>query len=145
MAHIKSISFESVGKREGCTCDRCGQYIQNIWTVEYREGLVVHYGIDCWQKVQDKGLNATGKKMMRKVMKSIQFYTEWLSKYTSGELTEENDVSYQTAQADWNKTDCWHGVPFDEYKKWMVEEFFPYRIAEAQKELIKFSKVNFEA
>lgn len=145
MAHIKSIHFDRVGKAEGCTCDRCGQYIQNIWTVEYHEGLLMHYGLDCWQKVQSKGLNKTGKTLMNKIMKSIQFYTEWLAKYKSGELNEENDESYKTSQADWNKNDYWHGRPFSEYKAWMIEEFFPYRIACEQKELAKFSKVNFDA
>lgn len=150
MAHIKAIRFESVGRKEGCTCDRCGQYIQNIWTVEYQEGLTIHYGIDCWQKVKASGnLSAYGKKLLNKIIKSVQAYSERLAQYTSGELTEENDQSWLNEVASWERCDgknsCWNGKSYAEYRKWMVEEFFPYRISAAQKELDKFKKVNFEA
>lgn len=145
MAHIKSISFESVGKNEGCTCDRCGQYIRNIWTVEYTEGLRMNYGLDCWEKVYKEGLNKQGARNLKKVMDSIKSYEERLAQYISGELSEETDESYKVTQADWNKDNCWYGKSFEEYKKWMVTDFFPYRISEKQKELAKFSKVNFRA
>lgn len=145
MAHIKSIRFERVGSQEGCTCDRCGQYIRNIWTVQYQEGETIHYGIDCFEKVQKSGkLNANGKKLMNKIMKSIQSYDERLAEYQSGELTEENDESWKTQQADWNDN-YWKGKSYEEYRTWMIEEFFPHRIAEKQKELEKFRKINFEA
>ena len=146
MAHIKSIRFDSVGIKEGCVCDRCGQYIQNVWTVEFQEGITMHYGIDCWQKVKKSGnLNDYGKKMLNKIMKSIQNYYERLAKYTSGEMTEETDESYKTQQMECFSNNYWHGRPYSEYKQWMVEEFFPYRIGEEQKELEKFKKINFEA
>lgn len=143
MAHIKRISFESVGKAEGCTCDRCGQYIRNIWTVEYKEGLTMHYGLDCWQKVCRQGLNQHGMKLMKKAMKAIQNYEERLAKYTSGEMTVETDQGWLADQED--KMSAWYGHTFEEYRAWMINEFFPYRIAEAQKELAKFGKINFEA
>ena len=142
MAHIKKISFESVGKAEGCTCDRCGQYIRNIWTVEYREGLTQHYGIDCWNAVLKEGLNKRGVAEIKKIMKSIEYYETRLAEYTSGELTAETDESYKVEQADWNKQSYWNGKSFEEYKDWMVNEFFPYRISETQKRLEKFKKVN---
>ena len=145
MSHIKKISFTSVGKQEGCTCDRCGQYIRNIWTVEYKEGLKMNYGIDCWEKVYKEGLNKQGAKLLKNVMKSIQFYEESLAQYVSGELTEDNDESYKATQADWNKDNCWYGKSFEEYKEWLVNDFFPYRIGRKQEELSKFSKVNFNA
>ena len=145
MAHIKSIRFNRVGKQEGCTCDRCGQYIQNVWTVTYQEGETIHYGIDCFEKVKKSGrLNAYGKKLINQIMKSIQSYDERLAEYQSGNLTEGNDESWHTHQAEWNDS-CWKGKNYDEYKKWMIEEFFPYRIAEKEKELEKFKKINFEA
>lgn len=145
MAHIKKISFSRVGKQEGCTCDRCGQYIRNIWTVEYTEGICMNYGLDCWEKIYKEGLNKQGEKILRKAMKSIEKYEDSLAKYTSGELTAENDESYKVTQADWNKDDYWHGRTFEEYRDWMITEFFPSRISGAQKELQKFSKVNFNA
>lgn len=145
MAHIKKISFSSVGKQEGCTCDRCGQYIKNIWTVEYEEGLRMNYGIDCFEKIYKKGLNATGSKLMKKIMVSIKSYEDRLAQYVSGELTAETDESYQTDQMDWNKDNYWYGRSFEEYRDWMINEFFPHRIADKQKELARFQKVNFEA
>ncbi len=144
MAHIKKITFNRVGEKEGCACDRCGQYIRNIWTVQYDTG-VMNYGIDCFEKVQKSGLNATGKKAMNKVLKSIQAYTDRLLEYTSGELTEETDEGWKLAQADWNKDDYWHGRDYNEYRDWMVNEFFPYRLSCCDRELKRFQKINFEA
>lgn len=143
MAHIKQISFARVGEKEGCTCDRCGQYIRNIWTVEYTEGLRMNYGLDCWEKVYKDGLNKQGAKILKKIMDSIKSYEERLARYVSGELSEETDESYKVTQADWNRDDFWYGKSFDEYKNWMVTDFLPYRISDKQKELAKFSKVNF--
>lgn len=143
MAHIKQISFARVGEKEGCTCDRCGQYIRNIWTVEYTEGLRMNYGLDCWEKVYKKGLSKQGAKILKKIMDSIKSYEERLAQYVSGELSEETDESYKVTQADWNKDNFWYGISFGEYKNWMVTDFLPYRISEKQKELAKFSKVNF--
>lgn len=145
MAHIKKISFARVGEHEGCTCDRCGQYIRNIWTVEYKEGLRMNYGIDCWEKIYKEGLNKQSVKILKKLMKSIKNYEERLAQYVSGELTADNDESYKVTQADWNKDDYWHGKSFEEYKEWLVNEFFPYSISDKQKELAKFAKVNFNA
>jgi hypothetical protein len=144
MAHIKKISFNSVGKNEGCVCDRCGQYIRNIWTVEYREGLTQNYGVDCWMKVLKEGLDKRGVSEIKKIMKSIENYQNNLSRYLNNELTAETDESYQIEQADWNKQSYWYGRSFEEYRTWLVEEFFPYRISEAQKRLNKYRKVNFE-
>lgn len=145
MAHIKKISFARVGEREGCACDRCGQYIRNIWTVEYEEGLRMNYGLDCWEKVYKAGLNAQGVKIIKKIMESIRNYQERLAQYVNGEITADNDESYKATQADWNKEDYWNGKSFEEYKAWLINDFFPYRIAEKQKELAKFAKVNFNA
>lgn len=145
MAHIKKISFARVSEQEGCTCDRCGQYIRNIWTVEYKEGLRMNYGLDCWEKVYKEGLNAQGIKLIKKIMDSIKSYEERLALYTNGEMTEETDESYKVEQAEWNKDSYWYGRSFEEYKAWMINEFFPHRIADKQKELFRFAKVNFNA
>lgn len=145
MAHIKKIKFSRVGKQEGCTCDRCGQYIRNIWTVDYKEGLTMNYGIDCWEAICKEGLSKQGIRLMNKTMKSLQSYEERLAAYTSKEITEENDMAYQTEQADWNKDSYWYGRSWEEYRDWMVNDFFPERISGKQKELERFSKVDFKA
>ena len=142
MARIKKITFASVAKNEGCTCDRCGQYIKNIWTVTYQDDVVMNFGIDCFEKVSKEKLNAYGMKQMKKVLKSIQDYTERLEAWKSGEITE--DCAYwQNQQAEWNKDSYWYGRKFEEYKDWMINEFFPARLEYEQKELAKFKNVNF--
>ena len=90
MAHIKKIKFSRVGKQEGCTCDRCGQYIRNIWTVDYKEGLTMNYGIDCWEAICKEGLSKQGIRLMNKTMKSLQSYEERLAAYTSKEIMAKN-------------------------------------------------------
>lgn len=143
MSHIAKIRFNSVGRNDGCTCDRCGQYIRNIWSIEYKEGFTVNYGIDCWEKVYKAGkLNQYGEKHMRKIMKSIRSYEEMLAKYVSGEMNEETDSAWKYGQTD--KHDAWYGEPYETYRDWMINEFFPYRISIEQEELKKFSKINFD-
>ena len=146
MSHIKKIRFQSVGKNEGCCCDRCGQYIRNIWTVEYTEGFKVNYGIDCWEKVYKAGkLNQYGEKQMRKIMKNIKSYEEELAKYISGEMNAETDIGWQNQQDENEYTKSfWFRKPYEEYRDWMINEFFPYRISLEQEELKKFSKIDFK-
>ena len=113
MAYIKKISFASVGKQEGCTCDKCGQYIRNIWTVDYQDGV-------------SKGkLNDYGMKLMKKALKSIQHYQELLEAEKA--LTEETDERYQMTQEhhSWGSDGYWMGHPWEEYHKWMIEEWYP--------------------
>ena len=143
MAHIKKIKFDKVGKMEGCTCDRCGQYIQNIWTVTYTDDVIMHFGIDCFEKLnKESKLNAYGMKIMKKALKSIQEWSEILNKWENGEITEESEL-WKNKQADWIKEDYWYGRQFEEYKEWMINEFIPVRIQNAQKEINRFKKVNF--
>lgn len=149
MAHIKSIRFNSVSRQEGCTCDRCGQYLQNIWTVEFEEGLTMHYGIDCFSKIKKQSnLSDYGKKTLNKIMKSIQGYEEMLAKYNNGEFTEENDQCWINEKASWERPDgrnsYWKDCDYKEFRQDRIE-FFEYRISAEQKELEKFKKVNFEA
>ena len=82
MAHIKEIRFAHVGRNEGCLCDRCGQYIQNIVTVHWTDDIVVNYGTECFSKLCKTGrLTAHGLKLMHKALKSIERHTEELEKY----------------------------------------------------------------
>jgi hypothetical protein len=142
MAHIKKIHFNRVGQNEGCCCDKCGQYIRNIWTVEYTDGIKLNFGIDCFEKMTKEKLNAYSMKQMKAALKRIQNWSEQLQKWQSGEITEE-DESWKNEQADWNKDSYWYGRSFNEYKDWMINEFIPYRLENAQKEFKKFQKINF--
>lgn len=144
MSHIKKIRFESVGKNEGCTCDRCGQYIKNIWSVDYVEGFTVNYGLDCWEKVYKGGkLSQYGEKELRKIMKKLKDYEKMLATYKSEEMTAETDGGYKTSQMDCFKDGYWYGRPYEEYKAFMINEFIPARIAETEEGLKKFRNVNF--
>lgn len=141
MAHIKKISFNRVGRTEGCTCDRCGQYLQNIWTVEYTDGIRMNFGIDCFEKLnKESRLNAYGMKEMKKALKSIEQHQEWFE--AEKKMTEEEDIRWQNIQED--KMDYWYGKPYAEYKKWMLEEFWQERFKEDQKRIDRFSKINFQ-
>lgn len=146
MSHIARIRFSSVDTQQGCSCDRCGQWIKNIWSVDYAEGFTVNYGIDCWEKVYKAGkLSSYGEKELRKIMKRIKGYEEMLAKFISGELNAENEDGYKTDQMDCFKDHYWHGRPFDEYKEWMINECLPARIERAQEDLKRFKNINFEA
>ena len=139
MAHIKKISFESVGQREGCTCDRCGQYIKNIWTVQFAEGLTMNYGIDCFEKLTKTGhLTDYGKKLMKKTLKGIKNIEIRIQEQM--EMTEDIDRGWKSV-----KDTVWHGEPYEEYKRWMIEEFWMTHLERMNKEIEKFSKVDFEA
>ena len=95
MAHIKSISFSSVSTNYGCTCDRCGQWIKNIWTVKFDDGISMNFGIDCFEKLCKSGkLTRYGEKLMRDTLKSIAFYSEQLKMWetiTEQEAEEKGD------------------------------------------------------
>lgn len=147
MAYIKEIRFAHVGRNEGCLCDRCGQYLQNIVTVEYTDGITINYGQDCFKKLYDSSrLTDFGKKLMRKALKSIEEHSRQLEQYTSGKMTAETDKSWQAYELDWNK-DCYWGVhheDYEAYRKWMIDEWFPQRFKEDQEMIDRFAKVKFE-
>ena len=141
MAHIKKVSFYTADQNSGCTCDRCGQYIKNIWTVEYVEGMSLHYGIDCFEKVLKTGrLTDYGKKLMKKAMKGLERVYAAMNK--AAELTAETDIWWQEQQAD--KLSAWYGESYDDYKVWQFEELYPYHISKYQQEIEKFKNADFE-
>lgn len=140
MAHIKSVRFSNVGKKEGCTCDRCGQYITNIWTVTFTEGMILNYGIDCFEKIQKTGLSDTARKNIKKALKSIQAYEEGLAEFTSGKRNEENDIAYKNAQED--KQNAFYGESYEVWRDWWVNKFFPYRISLENEIIEKYSKIS---
>ena len=147
MAYIEKIGFARVGRNEGCLCDRCGQYIRNIVTVYYTDGIRINYGQDCFKKLYDSSkLTDYGKKLLRKALKSIEEHQTEYAKYVSGEMTAENDQSWIVYTWDINKGTYWaeHHDDYEEYRKWMIEEWFPQRFKEDQKQIDRFSKVNFK-
>ena len=87
MAHIKRVDFNTVGRNEGCLCDNCGQYIRNIWTIEFVEGESLHFGIDCYRKHIFGRLSDYGKKEMRRIMRDIEFWEKKAVDYRSGKMT----------------------------------------------------------
>lgn len=146
MAHIKNISYEHTGRNNGCLCQRCGQYIVNIITVQYTDGTKINMGIDCFKKIQDTGrLNAYGTKLFNKAVKWAKYHHEQYNKYISGEMTAETDESWKSYEYDFNK-DCYWGIHHDDYeayRRWMIEEVFPQRFKDDEKEFAKFGKINF--
>ena len=140
MAYIKSVRFNRVGRNEGCTCDKCGQYIRNIWTVTYQDGVIMNFGTDCFEKMNKGNLNAYGQKLMKDALKWIEKHQQ---NFEAEKMkTAETDLAWQCTQED--KESCWYGRPYEEYHKWMLEEFYPVRFAEDQKRIDRFKKVNFE-
>ena len=117
----------------------------NIWTVQYADGVTLHYGIDCFEKIYKSGkLTRQGEKLMRKALKSIAYYSEQLEmwKALTEQEAEEKGLLGELKVTDWNQS-YWAGKTFEEYKNWMVNDFFPARLKYCQKDIDKFSKVNF--
>lgn len=142
MAYIKRIAFEHVGRNEGCLCDKCGQYIQNIVYVDYSDGIRANYGQDCFAKLYNSAkLTEYGVKLMKKALKSIEAHSKQLEEYVSGKKTAENDLSYQYDQT---YGGYWKDKPFEDYRKWMINEFYPRRFEEDQKMIDRFAAVNFD-
>lgn len=144
MARIRKIDFYHVGKQEGCLCDRCGQYITNIWSVQYADGITARFGIDCFEILnKESGLSTFGRKELNKALKSIQRHREMYEKEAA--KTEETDVAWQYIQNphEWEAKDYWYGKKWEEYHDWMMTEFFNMRFEEDQKQIDRLSKVNF--
>lgn len=148
MAHIKKISF-SASDSIGCTCDRCGQHIKNIWTVEFTDAPTTNFGIDCYEKLYKGGkLNKFGVTLMNRTLKSIKLYTEKLEMWKN--ITEEEadrqgfleDLKPESVTNRYCKS-YWCCKTFEEFRDWVVNEFYSCRLEEAQKEVDKFAKVNF--
>lgn len=142
MAHIVSINFAHTSKNQGCTCDRCGQWITNIWSVKWDDGLVINFGMDCFDKLlKNNKLSAYGMKLMHKALKSLERHQRELDAYVSGKMNADNDNQYKYDQ---EYGGYWQGRPYEEFRDWMINEWFPQRFKEDQKEIDRFSKINFK-
>lgn len=144
MARIKKIDFCRVGEQEGCLCDRCGQYIKNIWTVQYADGITARFGIDCFEALnKESGLSNFGRKELKKALKRIQEHREMFEAEKA--KREETDIRWQNIQNPpaYESKDYWYGRPWEEYHEWMLNEFYGARFKEDQKQIDRFAKVNF--
>lgn len=138
---IKKINFYSVPRSEMTTCDCCGQGIKNICFVTSADGTTFKFGTKCFDKVIKDKLKTYQVKEMRKALKSIKSINEGAKKWET--ITEKEFLET------WGGCDLPYGdnyediTDFDKYKDFMVNEFFPYRLSLAEKELEKFSKIDF--
>lgn len=152
MAHILSIGFSAVGKNEGCTCDKCGQYIKNIWTVKFDGDVTMNYGIDCFEKMYKTGkLTEYGVKLLKKAMKKIEHYSkqkEVWQKITEEEAKEKGMLAIIDPESTLNQSrhgkSYWCGRTFEEYREFMVNEWIEERFKEAQEEIDKLKKAKFD-
>lgn len=147
MAHIKDIRFAHVGRNDGCLCDRCGQYIQNIVTVVYTDGLSLNYGQDCFDKLwKGAKLTAYGQKLFREAIKKAKDHQTEYQKWISGEITPDTDQSWQYHQNTntYGSPSYWYGRPWEEYKEWMINEWWPERFKEDAERIKRFEKCNFD-
>ena len=70
--------FASVGKQEGCLCDECGTYIQNIVTVVGSvDHIEYHLGLTCCEK---QAKIDDGVKFGKDVPLKVKFWKSRLSK-----------------------------------------------------------------
>ena len=144
MARIIDINFSAVSTHDGCTCDRCGQWIKNIWTVKFDDGITAHFGIDCYKQMcKDSRLNEYGMNVMKNILKDLEEWDKRLAKWKSEDLTAENCLSYQYEQADWNNG-YWKGKSFEEYRQSWIDEICNDRIPRLKKELEKFKNIDFK-
>lgn len=147
MAYIKDIRFDSVSKKEGFICDRCGAYIRNIYTVTCSDGLVAQYGMECFKKLFDAGkLTDFGRKLMMKALKRLKEAYEtrekWLSVNTLEEAKEKNLLTQP-----FESYEAWEGHTFEEYKDYWTSEEKGYTasdIKRAKEDLARFKNVNFD-
>ena len=140
MARIKSISFSSVGHKQGCSCDRCGQYIQNIYTVIFSDDVVMHYGIDCFEKLCKTGkLSEYGRKTLKKAVKDMKIWQGHLEQYLT--RTKETDVGYWNQQHEGSDS-RWKDAPWVEYRDSMIKSMH-YEIRQCENEIEKIAKGEF--
>lgn len=147
MAYIKEISFARVGRKEGCLCDRCGTYIQNIVSVEFSDGLSLRLGQDCFKNLYDhSSLTDYGKKLFRKALKYKEAHDRQYEAYISGQMTAENDESWKVFEMPNNKGCYWavHHEDYEAYRQWMITEVLPQRFKEDKERMDRFAKVNFK-
>ena len=144
---IKKITYYSVPRSESGTCACCGKSIQNICSVETVEGEHFNFGTTCFDKLIKDKLQSFQRKEYNQAIKFLKRYCKQQKIWE--DMTEEdylNSEMYRTACI------CDGGAPweikvdlnsFEDYKNWMVNDFFPYRIEQEEKVIEKYSRINF--
>lgn len=135
---IKKIMFYSVPRKESDTCSCCGKSISNIYYVTSVEGELFKFGTTCFHKVMKDRLKSFQAKEMNKALKSIKCYCEHAKEWET--MTEEK---YSETHCDKPWENYEDITTFEQYKSWMLTEFFPYRLSLAEKTIEKFSKIDF--
>lgn len=141
--YIQDIKFNTVDKRDGFLCDRCGAYITNIYTVTYSDGLVARYGMECFKKLFDAGnLTEFGRNLMMKALKSMREIYEKREKWLSVNSFEEAEKKCLIST--WDIKERWEGYTFEECKDFYVNKCFEHDLKRVKEELARFKKVNFD-
>lgn len=145
---ITNINFVHVGRNEGCCCDRCGQYIQNIWYVDFSSGERIRFGIDCFEKVYKKGLSQYGLKMFKRLLRSIEHDQKQITYWetvTEEQARADGQLQFTLDAGILNGYDhhYWSGKPFEEYRAFEIE-CAKNMLKSDQKEIEKFRKCGFE-
>lgn len=147
MAHIRSFNYYTVGKQEGCLCDRCDQYITNICAVEFDNGYNAHIGKKCFEiLLKESNLTEFGVKQFKKAMKSIKEHNEAIKVWET--ITEEEARSRVDARMYFgfyaDGSDGWHNqMSFEEYRQRMISGYTSRLNGDDQKELARFKNVKF--
>lgn len=158
MTHITNITFWTYGKNEGITCSNCGAYIRNVYTVTYSDGFVAHYGTECFDKLWKSGkLSKFGEKEFRRILKNIKFYNgilaQWQECKTDQDIIDKHPLFSDDYLIRYNESEyCQKRYKQSAYYKWTAEQYIdmvvngliPYRLNKEQKELEKFSKIDFK-
>ena len=138
---IKKINFYSVLKSEGCTCDCCGKYITNVCSIDTVGGGHFNLGSTCFDKQMKTKLGAMAKKKVNHAVKMIKSWNE--EKEYMLHVSEEQykidrpaDYEERVASHQYDGIDC-----FEDYRKWNLEEFIPYRISLAEADIVKYGVI----
>lgn len=141
---IIDIRFDHVSKNDGCICDNCGQYITNVYTITYDNGLKLHYGIECYRKlINASNLTRQGTKLLNKIAKNLAFYYEVRAKWEAVDTYENAEAMKLLWYRDYKENEAWEGATFEEYRKFQVH-CADVQIEKNKKELTRFKHAKFD-
>lgn len=144
---IKKIAYYSVPRSESSTCSCCGKSIQNICSIETVEGERFNFGTTCFDKLIKDKLRSFQRKEYNQAIKFLKGYYKQQKVWEN--MTKEDYLGsemYRTACI------CDGGAPwetktgldsFEDYKNWMLNDFFPCRIEQEEKVIEKYSRIDF--
>lgn len=142
MARITNITFWHESKDAGVFCDKCRAYITNVYTVYYNDGLIAHYGIECFKKLKEAGnLSDFGYKLLMKTLHKIKKYNEELQLWQT--ITEEEAEKKELLDS-LHHDDVWKGRTFEEYRQFHVKRWLPARLKDCEKTILRFKNIDFK-